>query len=237
MKVRILLVALALAVLSACSGSPPGGLVAGANSTPGFVNGQVPSYTQWNGFFGGKADATNGQLTNPAITGGTIDGACIGCTTPAAGKFTSLSASTGLLGVSTNSSAGAGYVGEYVSSIAYNFVNNLSSGVTADVTSISLSAGDWTVCAEATISTITIASGITAIRAWLTTTSASDPGIPNGGAYVSQTLASVGPPQTLPVGCQQLLLSGTTTVYLDVNVTFASGGLGKSGFIGARRMH
>lgn len=87
---RIMLIAAAVAGLAACTSGAPPDLVAGANSTPGFVQGQVPTVTQWNGYFGTKVDAANGQLTNPQITGGTIDGAVIGGTTPAAASFTTV---------------------------------------------------------------------------------------------------------------------------------------------------
>ena len=57
-----------------------------ANSNPGFTTGFVPSADAWNSYFAGKVDAVNGSLT-----GGTIDAAVIGATTPATGKFTTLS--------------------------------------------------------------------------------------------------------------------------------------------------
>ncbi len=42
---------------------------AGAQTTPGFTTGQVPSAAQWNALFGAKADVLNGTLTNPSFTG------------------------------------------------------------------------------------------------------------------------------------------------------------------------
>ena len=38
-------------------------------SSPGFVTGQVPTATQWNGYFAGKADATGGTIDTPTVTG------------------------------------------------------------------------------------------------------------------------------------------------------------------------
>ena len=52
----------------------------------------------------------------------------------------------GLAGVTTNSNAAAGIVGEYISSsIASGSAVSLTTGVSANVTSISLTAGDWEV--------------------------------------------------------------------------------------------
>lgn len=50
-----------------------------------------------------------------------------------------------LLGTNTNDSAAAGYVGEYISSTVAAPVNPASSDARANLTSISLSAGDWLV--------------------------------------------------------------------------------------------
>ena len=86
-----------------------------AQSSPNWVTQYVPSASEWNSTFAGKADAANGVLTNPTIsgalitasafnggtitggsesglarTGGSLDGAPIGATTPAAGSFTTL---------------------------------------------------------------------------------------------------------------------------------------------------
>ncbi len=60
------------ALLAATALSLP--LLARAQSTPGLQNGDVPTAAQWNAFFGAKADAANGTLTNPTINGGTLAG-------------------------------------------------------------------------------------------------------------------------------------------------------------------
>lgn len=68
-----------------------------AQSTPGFVNGQVPSASQWNSYFAAKQDL-NGTLTG--IAGGTINSTpgtfgsstnCVSVTANAAGLITSIS--------------------------------------------------------------------------------------------------------------------------------------------------
>lgn len=52
-----------------------------AQSTPSFTFGQVPTATQWNTYFGGKVDTTNGVLNNPMITGGVISTATLNTVT------------------------------------------------------------------------------------------------------------------------------------------------------------
>lgn len=40
-----------------------------ANSYPSFTTGQVPSASDWEGYFGGKVDAANGSADSLTITG------------------------------------------------------------------------------------------------------------------------------------------------------------------------
>lgn len=98
-------------------GNPPFG---GGGGTPGGSNG----FIQFNngGTFGGIATtgtgnvvrSTSGSLTNPTISGGTIDGSAIGGTTPAAVAATTLSA-TG-----TTTTAGIADSGGINTSAAYS---------------------------------------------------------------------------------------------------------------------
>lgn len=52
--------------------------IAMAQSSPGFTLLQVPSLTDWNAYFSGKADVTSGTLTNPTINGTVSGSANIG---------------------------------------------------------------------------------------------------------------------------------------------------------------
>jgi hypothetical protein len=89
--------------------------------------------------------------TNPVITGGTINNTTVGATTPSTGAFTTLSSTgnftpsqtNGIVGTTTNNNANAGSVGEFVTATASGV--SLTSTVVANVTSISLTAGDWDV--------------------------------------------------------------------------------------------
>lgn len=64
------------------------GLSFGAHAGP-FVDGQIPKASDFNAAFDAKTDNASA-----AITGGTINGASIGATTPSTGAFTALSAIT-----------------------------------------------------------------------------------------------------------------------------------------------
>jgi hypothetical protein len=138
----------------------------------------------------------------------------------------------------TNDSAASGKVGEYVSSsVAYGSPVSLVSGTAANVTSISLSAGDWDVSGSVSL----LGSGtLTNHKGAVTNTSATMPTYPNGGSFYDSSVESIAAPGTssfVPansVGTTRLSLAGTTTVYLVAQASF-SGSMGVAGFIGARR--
>lgn len=116
------------------------------------------------------------------------------------------------LGTNTNDNAAAGVVGEYVEATAAAF--SLTTATTTNFCSISLTAGDWEVFAVAGFRPTT---GLpTDATAWISTTSATNPGSPNGGAFLKITgaWASINP-IVGPVGGRRISLSATTTVYLS----------------------
>jgi hypothetical protein len=212
-----------------------------SDSNPGLVNGEVPTADEWNSFFSGKVDAVGGVIQNPTVEGGTIDGSIIGGATPAAGKFTTLIA-TGtvvLEGTTSNNNAPAGDIGEFIqSSVNAGSGTNLSNNAPADVTSISLTAGDWDVYGNvnfaAGVSTV-----VTEVIGWINTSSATVPsgsGTPNGGAIAAFPVAASNNAPTFSVGRMRLSLSTTTTVYLSVKASFTVSTLNPGGFIGARRV-
>lgn len=141
-----------------------------------------------------------------------------------------------LAGTATNDNAGAGKIGEYISStvLAGHAVATADS-TTVNVTSISLTAGDWdvsgVVCFEPASGTIT-----TSAIAGITTTSATVPTRPASGGIsqiVATTAASLS--HSLPVGTTRISLAATTTVYLIARCQFSVSTMGTYGFIGARR--
>ena len=142
-------------------------------------------------------------------------------------------------GTGTNDNAAAGDVGEYVASqVISGAAVALGSGNAADITHITLSAGDWDVWGLIS----TLPAGTTTqsdIRGWTNTISATDPLPPNSGAYAETQMAiGAGLAQTLPIGMQRISVANgvNQNVYLSAEVTFATSTLGAFGFIGARRV-
>jgi hypothetical protein len=141
-----------------------------------------------------------------------------------------------VLGTTTNSSAAAGFVGEYIlSTVLVGSAIALTTATPANVTSISLTAGDWDVWGSVAFNpgastTITVESGGIGI------TSATLPISPGAGAYASVSATfTTGAGDTLPVGMTRLSLAAPTTVYLVAQASFAVSTMGAYGFIGARR--
>jgi hypothetical protein len=139
------------------------------------------------------------------------------------------------VGVATNSNAAAGNVGEYISAtLVSGSAVSLTTGTSANVTSISLTAGDWDVSGNVGF---TIGVGATALQAWINTVSATPPSgagaggysiiTSSGGELVTGTLVSAGP--------TRISLASTTTVYLGTNASFSATTVAAWGFIGARR--
>lgn len=180
------------------------------------------------------------------LTGLTGTGAFVGANTPTLitpniGVATATSlvfnpTTNGIIGTTTNDSAVAGSVGEVISSqVSAGAGSALTSTVVADVTSISLTAGDWDVWGNIGF-TPAVGTTLTRIDGWISTTSATFPPFPNNGALTSMQLAftvSTGP--CLPVGQLRLSLSGTTTVYLTIYSEFAVSTATSYGAIFARR--
>ena len=140
-------------------------------------------------------------------------------------------------GTTTNDSAAAGNVGEYISStVLGGSAVGLTSGAPADITSISLTAGDWNVWGSVWF----LAGGSTTSTqaiGWISLTSATTPTAPNNGAEYNNTNtnAAGSSPASGPVGMLRISVATTTTVYLSARSTFAVSTMGAYGFIGARR--
>jgi hypothetical protein len=142
-----------------------------------------------------------------------------------------------LPGTTTNDNASSGNIGEYISStVVSGSAVSLTNNTAKDITSISLTAGDWDVWGTV----ISLAGGSTTsnqLIGWISTTSATLPSAPNGGAYSQLQLTfSTGASNSLPVGPTRLSLVSTTTVYLSVFSAFAVSTMSAYGFIGARRV-
>lgn len=142
---------------------------------------------------------------------------------------------TSLRGTSTNDSAAAGKIGELIQSeiLIANQVA-LTTLTDANVTSISLTAGDWDV--EGIVSTAPAAGAATAlVRGWISSTSATSPAAPNAGGYFQLT-GTLSGSQSVPLISKRFSLANTTTIYLSTLVSFTINTMGAYGYIRARRV-
>ena len=150
-------------------------------------------------------------------------------TTVAGLTFTSAITPTstgGIVGTTTNDNANAGSIGEYQTNTASGVA--LANTVYTNVTTLSLSAGDWDVegfCAYGGTGT-----GITASVCGVNTVSATNPGGPNS---VTQFVNSLSQQVTWVT---RLSLATTTTVYLGAQANFTGGSVTASGWLRARRV-
>jgi len=142
----------------------------------------------------------------------------------------------GIAGTATNDNAGVGVVGEYVNStLAVVSAVALTSGAGINITSISLTAGDWDVWARLGVYNTTAATW-SYLYGVISLTSASFSGAeyfvdkPDGVSVASANFQAVVPQQ-------RISLASTTTVYLVCSPSFV-GGTGVVGFgsISARRV-
>lgn len=141
----------------------------------------------------------------------------------------------GMVGTTTNDSAVAGRIGEYVETIVSSIGPvSLTTGVAKDVATVSLTAGDWDVVGS-----------LQTAPAGTTVTSSIQGALSSGAANTmptfelqqinavnatASTIASVGLPRT------RFSLSATTTVRMIAQVAFSVSTLGACGFINARRV-
>lgn len=137
-------------------------------------------------------------------------------------------------GTATNDSAAAGNIGEYSSSyIATGSSVTLTTATGANVTSLSLTAGDWD--CEGNVNYDETTASVTITQGGITSTSAT---IPTDGSEVHSGLqtAVVTDIDSVTVPRKRFSLSGTTTVYLVAKVTFAAGTVKAYGGLTCRRM-
>jgi len=180
------------------------------------------------------------SLTNNLLfTDNTYDIGASGATRPRTGYFgTSVVAPTivptNITGTATNNDASAGSVGEYVSSlIASGSAVSLTTATPANVTSISLTAGDWDV--EGWVNYDYGSATVTQSRAGINTTSAT---IPTDGseAYSATQLTLTSSLGTISLTRKRISIASTTTVYLVSQATFSAGTASAFGGISARRV-
>lgn len=188
---------------------------------------------------------SNTMLANTAFVANTLASPpAIGSTAPAAGTFTTLSATTivatstitpsqtaGIVGTTTNNNANAGSVGEYVTQSGSG--TSLTSNTAANVTSISLTAGDWDVSGSVQF----LPAGgttVSAVESGISITSATFGGVGSFNSLLA-TLTT-GSPQLQSTPVFRLSLASTTTVYLVARSTFGVSTMTANSLIRARRV-
>lgn len=151
----------------------------------------------------------------------------------AGSKITGSVLSSLIIGTTTNDNASAGYIGEYVE--GSGTLNNVSTSTYYDITSISLTAGDWDV----------FATGQSILQGGTATIFAIGIGTASGNNTTGMTESSnlsysEGPSTTVPrsasAGPLRVKLTGTTTYYLKTRLDNTGSSNTINGYIKARRI-
>ena len=142
-----------------------------------------------------------------------------------------------IVGVTNASSATAGDVGEYQSvTVLSGAAVALTSTVVANITSISLTAGDWDVMGNC-VWQGTGSTSWTQVDAQINTSSAAFATFPCSGAAMRHTTAALvaSTPFVHTLGNLRFNVSSTQSVYLNASATFSASTGAAYGFLGARR--
>lgn len=162
--------------------------------------------------------------------------------TDAVGSKEFLSAVTGsgmnVWGSPAADNAPAGYVGEYIqSNVLISSGVSLTSGTAANVTSISLSAGDWDVAGSVIIGP-NGAGTLSAFNGAISTVSGTAPigATGNGQAFLGGLAITGAAQQLIAFGPTRINVSTTTPVFLIAGANFSAGTCVAGGNIRARRV-
>lgn len=191
-----------------------------AGATSGTVTFDVPAVAGTNTLsFPAATDTLVGKATTDTLTNKTL-------TTPVINQ-------PNIVGTTTNDNAAAGSVGEYVTaSVVSGSAITLTTATQTNVTSISLTAGDWDVCG--TVGFVTGGTTVVSASIGSISTTSATLGSPTSGAYFN--IAGNVQNTVSPTGTTRISLSATTTVYLVAYSTFITSTQKAYGFIGARRV-
>lgn len=143
-----------------------------------------------------------------------------------------------ITGTATNDNATAGDIGEHQSaSVAAGSVGSWSSGTVQNITSVSLTAGDWDVSGVVAWSGNGL-TGIGGVSASIATSSGTEPTAPDPGRATVTAFPVSDRGISMPVGPTRMSLSATTTVYLTGSIRFTGSTTAPTagGVIRARRV-
>lgn len=177
-----------------------------------------------------------------ALTGSTGSGAFAGSvspffTTPNLGVAAATSiafnpTTSGIVGTVSNDNASSGYVGEFIESVVpFASAVTLTTATPANITSISLTAGDWQIWGN--VGTQDSGGLATVSSGWISASSATLPDL-----SVRSSFGDSGTFFTFnaPVPTVRASLSGTATYYLSCQATFTGPSCVGFGGIYARRL-
>jgi hypothetical protein len=144
------------------------------------------------------------------------------------------SSTAGIVGTTTNDNANVGSVGEYITATGTSV--SLSTGVNTNITSISLTAGDWNVWGNM----VFIAAGTTqpaaaGFFAGVSLTSGNVDPVPSYSSLTGVTFAAGNAP-TLIAPTRRISVSATTTVFLVAQANFTVSTMTGTGILQARRV-
>lgn len=180
----------------------------------------------------------NPTITTPTVSAGTFASPIMTTPTLGAASATSLafSSTSGIIGSTTNDNAAAGSVGQLVESVVTfaSPTTGFSTGVAKNITSISLTAGDWDVMAQfgsVPAAGTTTTEVIGSISLTSDTLDAGEYQSRQDGLSLAAGRISGG-----TLARRRISIASTTTVYLVARFAFAVSTMGGSGFINARRI-
>lgn len=223
------------------------GLTAGNVTTNANMTGAVTSVGNAASLGSFSSAALSGALTDETGSGAAVFATSPVLVTPTLGAATATSiafspTTGGIIGTGTNDNAGAGKVGEYVSSIIGNGTPvSLTTSTNTNITSISLTAGDWDVWGmvsftpAATTNTTEYITAINTVSATLPGLSNPDKEIVLGFPSAGNVIAN-GDPYNMPPMITRFSLSTTTTVFLIGRAAFTVSTQSAFGHIQARRV-
>lgn len=209
-----------------------GSIVLASNVT--FVNGGTVTGKRYE-ILGGAEIVTTGDLTYlPGSVAGTVAQNGIY-------RGTTLQYSSGVSfpGTSTNDSAASGHVGEYTpSTVTSGSAVSLVTGTAKDLTSISLTAGDWDVCVNAEFApAATTRLNFVEISVSTTTNTVNNtPGNRTRVTYPINTTLNPNTDVQALVGPVRISIASTTTVYAVANSQFDTSTMSVFGILRARRV-
>jgi hypothetical protein len=174
-----------------------------------------------------------GEIANPPAAGfGSGTARPVAATTISATGAITPSQTNGIVGTTTNNSVNAGGVGEHVAATSGS--TGITSATATNITSISLTAGDWDVSGN-TYYLAGSGDTITAVLGGVSSMSASLPAVPLYTQFGNISVTAGGAITTIAPE-QRFSLSATTTVYLVGFAVHSGGTATTQGFIRARRV-